>query len=76
MGKTGRGRIVGHEDVAVEPGPTEMLDVARAMSMALRSSIQRHVTGLFVRSRKWTRPLSAASRSTYPQPSGYQKPGR
>ena len=53
--------------------------MARAMSMALRRSIHRHVTGLFVRSRKWTRPFkvaSGASRSTYPQPSGYQKPGR
>ena len=56
-----------------------MLDVARAMSRALRSSIHRHVTGLFVRSRKWTRPLSATSgtiRSTYNQTSGYEKPGR
>ena len=47
--------------------------------MALRRSIQRHVTGLFVRSRKWTMPLIVTSgtiRSTYPQSSGYQKPGR
>ena len=56
-----------------------MLDVARAMSVALRRSIHRHVTGLFVRSRKWTRPLSATSgtiRSRCPKPSGYQTPGR
>ena len=31
--------------------PTAMLAVISAMSMALRASIQRHVTGLFVRSR-------------------------
>ena len=47
--------------------------------MALRTSIQRHVTGLFVRSRYWTRPLSVTSgtcRNTNPTSSGYQKLGR
>ena len=56
-----------------------MLAVISAMSVALRRSIQRHVTGLFVKSRKWIKPLSVASgtsRSTAPTLSGYQKPGR
>ena len=50
-----------------------------AMSMALRANTQRHVTGLFVRSRKWNSPLSAASmpfKRAYPMSSGYQRPGR
>ena len=35
-----------------------MPTVIRTMSMALRKSIQRHVTGLFARSRWCTRPLT------------------
>ena len=36
-----KGRIVGHEDEAVEPGPMVMPAVIMAMSMAMRRSIQR-----------------------------------
>ena len=56
-----------------------MLTVMRTMSVALRRSIQRHVTGLFVRSRWCTRPLSIPSSTGMDKnsmSSGYQKPGR
>ena len=35
----------------LNPSPMTTPKVVRAMSVALRKSIQRHVTGLFVRSR-------------------------
>ena len=53
--------------------------VTRAMSAALRNSIQSHVTGLFVRSRWCTRPLATPSSTGMARNSmspGYQKPGR
>ena len=68
QGKQHEGRAVGHEDEASNPDAMTMEAVTKVMSTALRASIQRRVTGLFVSSRKWTNPLSATSvtcRNTY-----------
>ena len=41
-----------------------MLAVIRVMSMALSRSIQRQVTGRFIKSRKWTKPFFFTPRSS------------
>ena len=46
----------------LNPPPMTMPAVTRAMSAALRRSIQRHVTGLLVRSRRCTRPFEHPQR--------------
>ena len=63
----------------LNPPPMTMPKVIRAMSAALRRSIQRHVTDLLVRSRRCTRPLTTPSSTGMARNSmswGYQKPGR
>ena len=53
--------------------------VTRAVSAAQRRGIQRQVTGLLVRSRRCTSPLSiptSTGRARYSMSPGYQKPGR